>query len=87
MFLYFKGAPSLNVVTDHKPLKGIFKIALFDIGNPRLHRIREKLLEYDFTITLVPGKSHLIADGLCPVLLCLPLRKLKTLPLTQHVCV
>ena len=42
---YLKGAPSFNVMTDHKPLKGIFRKDLFDIGNPRLQRIREKLLE------------------------------------------
>ena len=61
---YLKGAPTFNVVTDHKPLEGIFKKDLFDIGNPRLQRIHEKLLEYNFSVTWVPGKSHLIADAL-----------------------
>ena len=61
---YLKGAPTFTVVTDHKPLEGIFKKDLFDIGNPRLQRIREKLLEYNFSVTWVPGKSHLIADAL-----------------------
>ena len=61
---YLKGVPSFNVVTDHKPLEGIFKKDLFDIGNSRLQRIREKLLEYNFSVTWVPGKSHLIADAL-----------------------
>ena len=61
---YLKGAPSFTVVTYHKPLEGIFKKDLFDIGNPRLQRIREKLLEYNFSVTWVPGKSHLIADAL-----------------------
>ena len=51
-------------MTDHKPLEGIFRKDLFDIGNPRLQRIREKLLEYCFTVTWVPGKTHLIADAL-----------------------
>ena len=62
---YLKGAPSFTVVTDHKPLEAIFKKDLFDIGNPRLQRIREKLLEYNFSVTWVPGKSHLIGDALC----------------------
>ena len=61
---YLKGAPSFKVVTDHKPLEGIFKKDLFDIGNLRLQRIPFKLLEYNFTVTWVPGKSHLIADAL-----------------------
>ena len=55
---------TFNVVTDHKPLEVIFKKDLFDIGNPRLQRIREKLLEYNFTVTRVPGKGHLIANAL-----------------------
>ena len=41
---YLKGAP-FNVMTDHKPLEGIFCKDMFDIGNPRLQRIREKLLD------------------------------------------
>ena len=61
---YLKDATSFNVVTDYKPLEGIFKKDLFDIGNPRLQRIREKLLEYNFSVTWVLGKSHLIADAL-----------------------
>ena len=61
---YLKGPPSFNVMTDRKPLEGIFKKDLFNIGNPRLQRIREKLLEYCFTVTWVPGKSHLIADAM-----------------------
>ena len=63
-FFYLKGAPSFNVMTDHKLLEGIFRKDLFNIGNPRLQRIREKLFEYCFTVTWVPGKSHLIADAL-----------------------
>ena len=53
---YLKGAPSFNVVTDHKPLKGIFKKDLFDIGSP----MREKLVEYNFSVTCVPGRSRYI---------------------------
>ena len=51
-------------MTDQKPLTGIFKKDLFNIGNPRLQRIREKLLEYNFSVRWVPGKSHLTADAL-----------------------
>ena len=29
-----KGAPSFNIMTDHKPLEGIFCKDLVDIGNP-----------------------------------------------------
>ena len=52
-----------EVATDYKPLEGIFAKDLYDIPNPRLQRLREKLVEY-FTVKWVPGKSHHIADAL-----------------------
>ena len=61
---YLKGAESFTVATDHRPLEGIFKKDLFEIPNPRLQRIREKLVEYNMTVKWVPGKSHFIADAL-----------------------
>ncbi len=61
---YLKGANSFTVATDHKPLEGIFQKELFGIGNPRLQRIREKLIEYSFVTRWVPGKNHHIADAL-----------------------
>ena len=45
---YLKGATNFTVATDHKPLEGIFQKELFSVGNPRLQRIREKLVEYSF---------------------------------------
>ena len=61
---YLKGSKGFSVSTDHKPLVGVFQKDLFDIGNPRLQRIREKLVEYTFTVDWVPGKTHHIADAL-----------------------
>ena len=60
---YLYGA-NFTVVTDHKPLLGTFAKALCDVENTRLQRIREKLVGYNFNITWVPGKIHLIADAL-----------------------
>ena len=34
------------------------------LNNQRLIRIREKLLDFSFTVTWVPGKTHYIADAL-----------------------
>ena len=42
----------------------IFKKTIFDLPNPRLQRMREKLAAYNFNVTWVPGKTHLIADAL-----------------------
>ena len=53
-----------TVATDHKPLEGIFAKDLYDIPNPRLQRLHEKLVEYNFTLTWVLGKNHHIADAL-----------------------
>ena len=64
---YLKGLPHFTVATDHKPLEGIFKKDLFEVNNPRLQRIREKLLPYTFTLKWVAGKSHHIADALSRV--------------------
>ena len=61
---YLKGGTHFTLATDHKPLEGIFAKDLYDIPNPRLQRLREKLVEYNFTVTWVPGKSHHIADAL-----------------------
>ena len=52
------------MITDHCPLEGVFKKTIFDLPNPRLQRMREKLAAFNFTVTWVPGKTHLIADAL-----------------------
>ena len=61
---YSKGLPHFTVATDHKPMEGIFKKDLFEVQNPRLQRMREKLLPYTFTVKRVAGKGHHIADAL-----------------------
>ena len=62
---YLKGGTHFTEATDHKPLEGIFAKDLYDIiPNSRLQRLSEKLVEYNFTVTWVPGKSHHIADAL-----------------------
>ena len=61
---YLKGHPGFTVATDHKPLEGVFNKDIFELPNPRLQRIREKLTSYRFRVTWVPGKSHYIADAL-----------------------
>ena len=53
-----------TVLTDHRPLLGVFRKPLAEIENARLLRFREKLTDFSFEIDYVPGKSHLIADAL-----------------------
>ena len=61
---YLKGHPGFQVITDHRPLEGIFKKEIFEVEIMRLQRIREKLAAYTFKVTWVKGKNHLIADAL-----------------------
>ena len=61
---YLKGHPGFQVITDHRPLEGIFKKEIFEVENMRLQRIREKLAAYSFKVSWVKGKNHLIADAL-----------------------
>ncbi len=59
------GCPEpFTVVTDHRPLLGVFSNDLPNLKNTRLHHLRQKVTDYQFQVTWTPGKSHLIADGL-----------------------
>ena len=49
---------------DHKPLLGIFNKNLDDLDNPRLQRMREKVMGFNFNIEWIAGKLNLIADAL-----------------------
>ena len=48
---YLRGLPNFAVWTDHRPLVGIFNKALHTLNNQRLIRIREKLLDFSFSVT------------------------------------
>ena len=61
---YLQGAQRFKVITDHKPLLGIFNKALGDIENARLLRLRMKISTYNFELAWCAGKRHLIADAL-----------------------
>ena len=61
---YLLGNPNFRVVTDHRPLLGIFRKDLSDIDNRRIQRYRERLQPYNFQLSWEEGKNHLIADAL-----------------------
>ena len=61
---YLLGLKRFKVLTDHKPLVGIFAKHLSDLHNDRLLRFREKLSQYTFDVVWVPGKTHFVADAL-----------------------
>ena len=63
--MYVIGCPNLLVVTDHAPLLGIFgNRDLNKISNPRLFKLKEKILPFRFTIQHCPGKWHRGSDAM-----------------------
>ncbi len=60
-----RGCLNLCLVTDHRPLvKLLGNRALTDVTNPRLFRLKEKTLQFRFTIKYLPGKKNSAADFL-----------------------
>lgn len=53
-----------SIETDHKPLVPLFSTKRIDEMTPRLQRLRMRVLEYDFTISHIPGKDMHTADVL-----------------------
>ena len=61
---FLRGCEKFTVVTDHRPLLGIWNNGLADITNPRLQKIRMKTLRFSFNLEWHQGKTHFIADAL-----------------------
>ena len=59
---YLQGLPTFDIITDHKSLLGIFEKYIFEVDNPRLPRLREKMQALNFQVKWVPRKLHLIAE-------------------------
>ena len=62
---YFtQGCKNLVVATDHKPLtKLLGNRSLDEIQNPRLLRLKEKTMRWQYEIIHVPGKDNFVADA------------------------
>ena len=62
---YFtQGCDNLVVITDHRPLVGLFgNTTLDEIDNKRLFKIKEKTLPWKFTVEHKPGKDNKFADA------------------------
>jgi hypothetical protein len=59
------GCNRLTVATDHKPLLGVLgDKKLEDIENPRLLKLKEKTLAWNFTMVHVRGKVHVGPDAM-----------------------
>ena len=61
----FLAGRRFEIITDHRPLVSILTHkSLPEIENPRLQRLRMKLLDYQFTTTWRPGRHLAIPDAL-----------------------
>ena len=62
--MFVLGHPRLIIAVDHKPLIKILNDRSLDtIENPRLVRIKEKTLLYNYDIIHIPGKSNTAPDA------------------------
>ena len=61
---WLRGCPDFKVVTDHRPLLGVFEKGLDEIENTRLQRMRLKLQGYSMKVDWIEGKKHQLADAL-----------------------
>ena len=61
---FLKGIERFEVVTDHRPLVGIFAKNLNQIDNKRIVRLREKIIDQPFEVKWMAGKETVIADAL-----------------------
>ncbi|XP_066978839.1 uncharacterized protein [Macrobrachium rosenbergii] len=63
--LYLKGLPTFTLQTDHRPLVPIINSCTLDmVENPQLQRMKERMLQYQFTTVWCAGKSLCIPDAL-----------------------
>ena len=62
---YLRGNPhTTTVLTDHRPLEGLFRKDLADVDNARVQRMRDKLVGLDIRVKYLPGKDNVVADAL-----------------------
>ena len=61
---FLNGIEKLKVVTDHRPLVGIFAKNMPHIDNARITRLLEKVLDHPFEVKWMAGKGNVIADAL-----------------------
>ena len=52
---YLRGLPTFDILSDHRPPVGIFWKQLSMLGNNKLMRMREKLIEFAFEVSWVEG--------------------------------
>ena len=83
---FLKGCARFTVVTNHKPLIGIWRKDVLDVDNIQLARIMERLPGYNFKVTWVTGRLHHNADELCKAPIFRPTKEDGEEDINYHVC-
>ena len=63
-YFFLHGMNFFSIITNHRPLVGIFEKPLCEVVNPRISRIWEKMLPFNFEINWLEGKFNVITDAL-----------------------
>merc|ERR1712033_139018 len=61
---YCKGAPQINVFTDHAALVSLTVKELIKINNSRLVSMLEKIIDFNYKVYHLPGSQNKTADFL-----------------------
>ena len=61
---FLKGINHFEVLTDHRPLVGIFAKNMPQIDNARITRLHERIMHQPFSVKWMAGKENIIADAL-----------------------
>ena len=61
---FLRGRRTFKILTDHRPLVGIFQKGVSELDNARLQQSRERTIPYLFVIRQIPGKENIVADAL-----------------------
>jgi hypothetical protein len=60
---YLLGMQKFTVWSNHRPLVGIWREQIDEIGNARCQKWRENLSVYNFNVEWKEGKTHYVADS------------------------
>ena len=62
--MFVLGCTNLKVITDHKPILSIFNSRdLSTVLNPGISKLKEKTIQFKFTVQYCPEKWHKAADA------------------------
>ena len=63
--MFLQGLQHFTIVSDHRPLLPIFnRMCLDEIGNPRLHHLKHKVVSFNYDLVWIAGKMNLMLSAM-----------------------